>query len=366
VTPSSFSIAGTSDPTTAAISGTPSVSGSLTITVTVTDSKGATVSKQFTVQITAGALTISATFQANPVSGAAFSGSATATGGTAPYTYSGSLPAGLTIDPASGAISGTTSVTGPQTLTVNVKDSTGATASQTYTVTFAAPPLPPLPTVTITGVDNTGPAQQPTPQLTLGAGYPISISCTATLSFQPANGSFNNPEVQFSGGGQTTDCGPIAAGTTTISLPSLQTGTVAGTITITATLTAGSQTTTETRQIVIPASPPSITVAVPASSVTANGFTVVVTGFSTTLDMTQATFTFNAGSGTNLQTTSLTVQLGTLFSTYYQNNPAATSGIGSQFVYTQPFTITGGGAITSVTVTLTNSNGTSQSATANI
>ncbi len=77
--------------------------------------------------------------------GTAYSATLTATGGTAPYTWtltSGTLPAGLSLA-ANGAITGTpTSVTDAASLTVSVKDSGGpaqtATAQLTLTIAVAS------------------------------------------------------------------------------------------------------------------------------------------------------------------------------------------------------------------------------------
>ena len=61
----------------------------------------------------------------------AFTGSVTASGGTAPYTYSivtGALPAGLTLNTNTGAITGTPTAAGSFTYSIMVKDAVGATA----------------------------------------------------------------------------------------------------------------------------------------------------------------------------------------------------------------------------------------------
>ena len=79
--------------------------------------------------------------------------------------------------------------------------------------------------------------------------------------------------------------------------------------------------------------------------------------------MTQGLFTFNAAAGGNLQTTSLTIPLDTIFAQYFAS--AGATPFGSQFTFTQPFTVTGSSqAVASVTVTLVNKVGQSPAATA--
>ena len=65
--------------------------------------------------------------------GTAASLTLSASGGTTPYTFSATgLPAGLSVNPTSGVISGTPTTAGASTVTATVKDSKGATASQTF------------------------------------------------------------------------------------------------------------------------------------------------------------------------------------------------------------------------------------------
>jgi hypothetical protein len=76
---------------------------------------------------------------------AAYSDQLTVTGGTSPYTWSvsdGSLPDGITLDPASGALSGTPTTAGSYSFTVAVTDSTGMTATQLVSLTII--PGPPV------------------------------------------------------------------------------------------------------------------------------------------------------------------------------------------------------------------------------
>lgn len=64
-----------------------------------------------------------------------------ASGGTAPYTWSGQLPAGLTLR-RSGIVLGAPTATGTSTFSVTVTDAAGATASGTFSLTVTGPPVP--------------------------------------------------------------------------------------------------------------------------------------------------------------------------------------------------------------------------------
>jgi hypothetical protein len=70
-----------------------------------------------------------------------FSTSFEATGGTAPYTFSGQPPAGLTLRP-SGLLLGAPAATGTSTFTVTVTDAAGTTVTGTFSLTGASPPAP--------------------------------------------------------------------------------------------------------------------------------------------------------------------------------------------------------------------------------
>jgi hypothetical protein len=86
-----------------------------------------------------------------------------------------------------------------------------------------------------------------------------------------------------------------------------------------------------------------------------NTVNVVITGYSTARELTQAVFGFSAASGSTLQSTasSITIDTGSQFNTWFQD--ANNSQFGSVFVYTQPFTVQGDvNAVLPSSVTLTN------------
>ena len=160
----------------------------------------------------------------------------------------------------------------------------------------------------------------------------------------------------------------IPAGSTTATNVQVQTGTVAGTITITFRLTAFSNDVTPTpvpvRTIRVNPTPPVITSLTAARNAT--GLTVTISGFSSSREIQSASFTFSAAPGSTVQTTELTVPVNAMFAQYFGS--AAAAPFGSQFTFTQPFTIQQGSSqsIASITVRLTSLVGPSAPATANL
>ncbi len=131
------------------LSGTPTVTGTASFTVKVTDANNQSTTQATSITVAAG---VSTTFAAPPtaVVNTAYSYTLTAAGGTTPYTWSvntGTLPAGLTLSSA-GVLSGTPTATGSSTFSVNVIDANNGIATTSITLvvtasvtfTFPAPP----------------------------------------------------------------------------------------------------------------------------------------------------------------------------------------------------------------------------------
>ncbi|UWP79133.1 putative Ig domain-containing protein [Dactylosporangium fulvum] len=132
------------DPATGVLSGTPPTSGTFTFTVQVTDANSATDTQVLTLTVNPSPLGITTTTAPGAVRGAAYSTTLAATGGVTPYTWSvhaGTLPAGLTLNPATGAISGTPTTAGTSNFTVEVADAASGTDTQALTITVGAAPL---------------------------------------------------------------------------------------------------------------------------------------------------------------------------------------------------------------------------------
>jgi subtilisin family serine protease len=123
---------------TGVISGTPSATGTSNFTVKVTDANSATATQPLSLTVVVAPLTVVTTSLANGTQNIAYSVTLTATGGTAPYSWSitvGTLPSGLTLASSTGVISGTPSATGTSNFTVQVSDSNSQTATKSLSIT---------------------------------------------------------------------------------------------------------------------------------------------------------------------------------------------------------------------------------------
>ena len=150
--------AGLTISTAGLISGTPTGASSNTVTLKVTDSTGATKTSSITLTIAAAVNISGPATLSNWTVGRDYPGTPIiAAGGVAPFTWSATgLPNGLSINPATGVISGTpTTVTvgAPPTITVQVQDSFGVTATRTYTITIND--VPSITTATIPAGEQT-------------------------------------------------------------------------------------------------------------------------------------------------------------------------------------------------------------------
>ena len=130
---------------TGVISGTPTQSvANLSLSFTVTDSSATPLSASFTLSLTVTAassgITITTQSLPNGQINVAYSATLAATGGTAPYTWTltgGALAAGLTLNGATGAITGTpTAAASATALTFKVTDSSSPALTQTASLTM--------------------------------------------------------------------------------------------------------------------------------------------------------------------------------------------------------------------------------------
>ena len=346
------------NPDTLIVSGTPTAAGSFAFTLQLADAGGQTTSKPMTLVIAPPALTI--TTARNLPDGAInapYTASLDALGGAQPYTWTAvGLPAGLFIDPSSGSISGVPTAAGSFGVAITVTDNLLSHVSDRFTMNIS---LPSLPAVLFSGLPATAdPAAQYPLQVTLASPFPAAITGQAILTFSPDSGP-TDKTVQFASGG-TIATFSIPAGSTSAvsSVPlAIQTGTASGTINVSLRLQAGGIDVT-------PAPTPAISTqlarAAPVITAvrvtrTSTAINVIVSGYSTAREVTQATFTFGASAGQTLQApaSSIAIPVESLFTTWFQD--PANGAYGTQFVLTQPFTVQGDpNAVIPQTVTLTN------------
>lgn len=91
----------------------------------------------------------------NGLAGTPYDQTITATGGTAPYVFtvtSGMLPAGLTLNPATGSLSGTPAVNGTSSFTITATDTALCGGSRAYTLVIGAVGQPGVPTLDFVGL----------------------------------------------------------------------------------------------------------------------------------------------------------------------------------------------------------------------
>lgn len=363
--PYAFAITGALPPgitfAAGSLSGTPTQAGRFDITGQVTDSRGRSVNRQYAIVISPPPpLSVSGTPGAGTVGTPYVQVQFTATGGVAPITFSGSsLPPGLTLS-SSGLLSGTPTQAGSFSISVSARDAFGAEGSGSFPVTIVLPPVPPQ-TVNFSN-QNPGANQQSTITLTLSTPYPSIITGFLELTFAPVRGG-DDPAIQFSNGSRRINFTIPAGATAAVFTPAqaaVQTGTVAGVITILTTLQSqGSDITPSPRpssQIRIAAGPPVITrVEVTRTSA---GSDLIVFGYSTAREVTQGLLRLTPRSGVTLTQSEFTIALTAAFTTWY--NSTESVQFGSQFRLVIPLTGVHTETVESLTIQLSNSIGSSE------
>jgi uncharacterized repeat protein (TIGR01451 family) len=212
---------------TGLISGTPTASGSFSVTITATDSFGQTSNKTTTLVIAAQPAFTTTPPPAGRV-GAAYTTTFDVTGGVAPFTWAisaGSTPAGLSFNTGTGVLSGTPTTTGSTSFTVRVTDANGQTATKAVTLVIEVGSL------VIVKTANTSSA---TPGTVVG--YTIAITnsgtsaATGVVLSDPLTGVLD--DAVYNGNAAAT------SGTTSYTAPTLGwTGSVAAGATVTITYT---------------------------------------------------------------------------------------------------------------------------------
>ncbi len=154
--PYAYSLASGSLPTglslnssTGAITGTPTVAATYPFTSRATDDNGNVGTNNCSITI-APVVTLSITCATSSATvGVAYSSSVVASGGTGPYTYSitsGSIPAGLTLNTSTGAITGTPTTAITYNYTVHAVDTLANAGNSNCSIAVVG--VPPLPNIT--------------------------------------------------------------------------------------------------------------------------------------------------------------------------------------------------------------------------
>jgi len=309
---------------TATLSGTPTQAGTFSFTITATDSStgtAATGSRNYTLNVTAPTITVSigaSTLQR----GVPVTQQATASGGNGTYTYAvtgGALPAGLNLNPATGAITGTPSAAGAYSFTLTATDGNGFTGAQGFVGT-------------------------------VGAGAPIVSSSSATVAYNAGGSSYTIP-ISATGGtpSSLTVTGAAAHGTVSpLSVSAFSYTPTTGyagadSFTYTATNAVG---TSGTATVTITVSPPTLTLSPASVALTAAVGTPYSQTFSASGGVPAYVYaqtgslptgvTFNAGTGVLSGTPA---QAGTFNFTISVLNDGST-GTGIPFTTSRTYTLT--------------------------
>lgn len=264
---------------TGAITGTPTTPGSAAFTAQATDSTQAFGQARYAVTIANGPLTVTTTSLPDGTVGTAYSQTLGAAGGTAPYTWTitGSLPAGLSLNASTGAITGTPSAAGTSSFTAVVTDAAKATAQQALSITTATGL-----SVTPTSLPNAVVGTAYTQKFTAAGGKaPYTFAITGSL---PNGFSFAAATATISGTAPAAESGSFTLVVTDASSRTLN-------VPLTLTATAGALTVT-------PTTLPNAVVGVAyTQKLTASGGTAPYT-FAVTLGSLPAGFTFTASTAT--------------------------------------------------------------------
>ncbi len=163
------------DAATGEITGTPTAAGAFSVVLSATNATG-TVTSPFLLTIAPplNVPTYSGPAQLSAVQGATFSFTPTFANGVTSYAATG-LPAGLTLDSATGIITGTPSITGVSSIQFSATNSGGTSA---VTLSLTVNPAPTAPVVTSAS----------TATATVGSGFSFTLTATQSPTSWAATG----------------------------------------------------------------------------------------------------------------------------------------------------------------------------------
>jgi hypothetical protein len=249
-----------------------------------------------------------------------------------------SLNPGATITFAAGFLPNNTG-----TLTASL-----AVNTSVFTLSGTGTQPAPLPAYQFQGPANPQPAQQSAISLSLASPYPLALQGTLTLTF--ASSVFtDDPSIQFANGGRTINF-TIPANTTNAlftggatAVP-MQTGTSAGTLTITPSFAMQggfdmTPTAPNVFSLTIPRAAPQL-LAAEVTSETLNSFTVNVSGYSTSRNLSQLDIQITPKQGASFSSSHLTIDVSASSSAWFQGT--ASQAFGGTFLLAIPFTLQNG------------------------
>ena len=231
----------TLNPNSGVIGGTPTAAGTSPFTVTATDANGASASQQATLVVSTP-LTLAPAALAPTTRGTPFTQTETTGGGRGPATFAvtaGTLPAGLTLDPTTGVLSGTPTTNGPVNFGITATDADGRTATQSYSgvvvdplavsTTGIAPASRGVPySAPIAATGGRGPATFAVSAGALPAGLALNPTTGVVSGTPTANGPFTFAVTATDADGRTA-VSPTFAGSVTdplaVATPTLPTPT---------------------------------------------------------------------------------------------------------------------------------------------
>ncbi len=216
------------DQTTGVITGTPAAQGTTSHTFTLQDSSSPVQTVQTSLSLTINTapavLSITTTSLPNGTVGQAYNQTVQATGGTGALTWSivaGTLPQNLSLNPTTGAISGTPNAAGTSSFTVRVADTAGQADTQALSILINSPTPPNITTTTLPG-GTVGLAYSQPLQATGGTGTLVwsrsagslpanlALSSAGTIAGTPTNTGTSNFTVMVTDALSQSDTQPLS------------------------------------------------------------------------------------------------------------------------------------------------------------